>query len=127
MSDVVELSIPVGADLLTLVRLTAATVAARADFGIEEVEDLRLVAEELCLSVALGATTGVLRLQFTRQDGEVTIHCTYEPDGSETAPADEPDELSIRIIEALVDECGFGSDDGTRRGWVRKHRSRVAS
>jgi anti-sigma regulatory factor (Ser/Thr protein kinase) len=47
MSDVVELSIPVRSNLLVLARLTAATLASRAEFGIEDIEDLRLVVEEL--------------------------------------------------------------------------------
>ena len=51
MSDTVELTIPVRSDLLILARLTAAAMAARAEFGIEDIEDLRLVVEELCISV----------------------------------------------------------------------------
>jgi len=34
MSDVVELTLPVKADLVVLARLTAATVASRANFDI---------------------------------------------------------------------------------------------
>ena len=51
MSDLVTLSIPVSADLLVLVRLTAATVASRAGFDVEEIEDLRLAVDELCISL----------------------------------------------------------------------------
>jgi len=57
MSDVVELTFPVRSDLLVLARLTAAALASRADFGIEDIEDLRLVVEELCLSVVGNETT----------------------------------------------------------------------
>ena len=51
MADVVGLSIPSGADLLVLARLTAATVASRAGFDVEEVEDLRLAVDELCVAL----------------------------------------------------------------------------
>ena len=54
MTDVVELTIPVRADLVVLARLTAATVASRADFDVEEIEDLRLAVDELCISQVQG-------------------------------------------------------------------------
>ena len=43
MSDTVALSLPVRSELLVLARITAATMAARADFDIEEIEDLGLL------------------------------------------------------------------------------------
>ena len=49
MSEAVELIIPVQSDLVVLARLTAATVASRAGFNVEEVEDLRLAVDELCV------------------------------------------------------------------------------
>jgi hypothetical protein len=133
VTDVVDLSIPVRADLLILARLTASTIASRADFGIEEVEDLRLVTEELCLSVIGDAKDGVVRLRFIRDQGDITIECSLLPGDQAEAPAgtpgepDEPDELSLRIIEALVDEHGFDLANGRSQAWIRKRGSRVAS
>ena len=66
MTDIVELTIPVTADLVVLARLTAATVASRADFDVEEIEDLRLAVDELCISVIQGSSDGRLDLQFSR-------------------------------------------------------------
>ena len=60
MTDTVELTIPVRADLVVLARLTAATVASRADFDVEEIEDLRLAVDELCISVIQGSADGRL-------------------------------------------------------------------
>jgi serine/threonine-protein kinase RsbW len=130
VTDVVDLSIPVRADLLILARLTASTIASRADFGIEEVEDLRLVTEELCLSVIGEAKDGIVHLRFIRDEGDITIECSLQPDEHDQAPAgepDQPDELSIRIIEALVDEHGFDLAAGRSQAWIRKRGSRVAS
>ena len=55
MSEAVELIIPVQSDLVVLARLTAATVASRAGFDVEEVEDLRLAVDELCVSIVNGS------------------------------------------------------------------------
>ena len=126
MSDVVELAVPVRADLLVLARLTAATLASRAEFGIEEIEDLRLVTEELCLSVIGSSSGGVVHLRFLRDGHDITVECSLEPEEGPRAPVGEPDELSVRIIEALVDEHGTGSDGTRPSAWIRKRGTKVA-
>jgi serine/threonine-protein kinase RsbW len=127
MSDSVTLSLPVRSELLVLARITAATMASRADFDIEEIEDLRLAVDELCLSVVGGARSGTVRLEFSVDDATIAITCELdrsgEPDDGE-GPG-EPDDLSIRLIEALVDEHGRESSDRRRRAWLSKRRSRV--
>lgn len=126
MSETVALSLPVRAELLVLARITAATMASRADFDIEEIEDLRLAVDELCLSVVGGARSGTVRLEVSVDETTIAITCelerSSEPD--DDAPG-EPDDLSIRLIEALVDEHGRDSADGSRRAWLSKRRSRV--
>jgi serine/threonine-protein kinase RsbW len=127
MSDTVALSLPVRSDLLVLARITAATMAARADFDIEEIEDLRLAVDELCLSVVGGARSGTVRLEFTLHGATIAIACELdrsgEPDDGHVP--DEPDELSIRLIEALVDEHHRDSGPAGGRAWLSKRRSRV--
>jgi serine/threonine-protein kinase RsbW len=126
MTDIVELTIPVTADLVVLARLTAATVASRADFDIEEVEDLRLAVDELCVSMIQGADEGRLGLQFSRDEGEIKVSCRFlgtlspAPDHSD----DSLNGLSGRILDALVDEHGESMEDGERRAWLLKRRAR---
>ncbi len=134
--DTVELSIPVRADLVILARLTAATVAARADFGVEEIEDLRLAVEELCLSIVRGGRGGGrLRFAYVRDGDAVEITCALEPEpgGDEGVPPDDPaldgaaDELSLRILDALVDEHGRTLVGGRPSAWLRKRRERSST
>src|SRR5450759_3489635 len=132
MSDVVELTFPVRSDLLVLARLTAAALASRADFGIEDIEDLRLVVEELCLSVVGNETKGTIHLQYTREDGLITVGCSLSREGGSDGRADgradgEANDMSLRIIEALVDEYGENMVADRRQAWIRKRRSKVAS
>jgi serine/threonine-protein kinase RsbW len=127
VTDVVELSIPVQADLVTLARLTAATVASRAGFDVEEIEDLRLAVDELCLLAVEGGRDGRLELRFTSGVEEIEVSCTFEPGVGGSVPefAEGPgDGLSGRILEALVDEHGEGHEGGRRRTWLRKRRAR---
>lgn len=121
--EVVELAIPAGSDLLVLARLTAATLAARAAFGIDDIADLRLAVEELCLSVIGSAEEGTTRLRFSREDNLVTIACSLAVDGVEpepSAPSADLSGLSLRIIEALVDDHGRDQIGGRPSMWIAK-------
>jgi hypothetical protein len=124
--DVVELSIPVRADLVVLARLTAATVASRASFDVEEIEDLRLAVDELCVSLVGDGSGGRLSLRFVRADADVEVSCIYQADSTPRGPAADSssDGLSARILDALVDEHGRDGDDGNERIWLRKRRAR---
>jgi serine/threonine-protein kinase RsbW len=127
VTDIIELTIPVQADLVTLARLTAATVASRAGFDVEEIEDLRLAVDELCILAVGRSRQGRLQLRFTVDSEQIEISCLLVPDPdqspSEFAEA-SPDDLSARILEALVDECGEATEDGHHRTWLRKRRTR---
>jgi serine/threonine-protein kinase RsbW len=125
MSEPVELIIPVQSDLIVLARLTAATVASRAGFNVEEVEDLRLAVDELCVSIVNGSSDGRLNLTFLSSDRTVEVVCAL--DGPTPAsPTDDDDDdydergLSVRILDALVDEHGEENGNGQRRVWLRK-------
>lgn len=127
--DVVEISIPIQADLIVLARLGAATLAARAGFDLEEIEDLRLAVEELCLSVAV-ADGGPqrIRLRYRLESGAIEVRCVLEPDPGAGAPELLTDrtggELSWRILDALVDEHGREEIDGRPAAWLRKRKAR---
>jgi serine/threonine-protein kinase RsbW len=129
MGDIVELTIPVRADLVVLARLTAATVASRADFDVEEIEDLRLAVDELCVSVIQGALDGRLDLQFSRDDDEIEVSCRYRAASSaaSTAADESLQGLSARILDALVDDHGESNEGDQRRAWLRKRRARQSA
>ncbi len=128
MTDNVELTFPVMADLVVLARLVASTVAARANFDVEEVEDLKLAVDELCVSMAHERTDGTLALRFTRDGDLVEVSCTYRPDpgGASVEGRSLPsaESLSERILDALVDEHGNDHRDGLPQAWMRKRRAR---
>jgi serine/threonine-protein kinase RsbW len=125
-ADVVELSIPVRADLVVLARLTAATVASRSGFDVEEIEDLRLAVDELCVSLVGEGSEGRLALRFVRADDDIEVTCTYHPESDQDGATTgfSSDGLSARILDALVDEHGMDGGDGNQRVWLRKRRSR---
>lgn len=124
--DLIELTIPVQPDLLVLVRLTAATVAARADFDMEEIDDLRLAVDELCLAVIAGHSEGRLRICYSNSSEEIEVTCHLEATDQSTPAAAEDDEiqeLAARILDALVDEHGRDARGDRPGAWLRKRRS----
>jgi len=134
----VDLAFPLRPDLRYLARMTAAAVAAKADFGIDQVEDLRLAIDELCITVAgEEGGAGRLHLSFEWEAQSLTVIATAVPDGvgpaelstpsgSTPAAAPAPSDLSARILDALVDEHGTDSVGGAARAWMvlrRRDRS----
>lgn len=108
-SGIVELIMPAGSDLLVLARLAVANIASRSGFDIEEIDDLRLAVDELCLSVLDGRRRGRLVLRYDGVPDEIEVRCHYEGDDEPTNGGDVEegtDGLSGRILDALVDEHG---------------------
>lgn len=124
MSDVIELTVPVKAELRGLVRFAAAILASQADFSVEEIEDLRLAADEICLAVTNPEAGGDMHLRLVADGDVIEISCTV-PLGE--VPHEEDDaseaEWSLRILDALVDEHGQEASDGTCKAWLRKRRA----
>ncbi len=126
VSDIVELTLPVKADLVVLARLTAATVASRANFDIEEIEDLRLAVDELCVSLVQDYSDGRLALRFVRDDDLIEVEGTFHAKSGRAGSGfvHGAEGLSERILDALVDEHGHEDGNGQPRAWLRKRRAR---
>jgi serine/threonine-protein kinase RsbW len=125
--DRIQLTFPARGDLIVLARLVTSAISARAGFDIEELEDLRLAVGELCLLTLQGHDSryGDLRLELSVFDDAIGVQCTLEhaAPGGETQPdEDESALLSQQILDALVDEHGRESQDGSVRAWLRKRR-----
>jgi hypothetical protein len=124
--DIVELNIPVGGDLMVLARLTTATVASRVGFDVEEIEDLRLAVNELCVSLVGDWGQGRLALRFAWDDDEVEVSCIHH---SVTAIGyinlTPPHVLTQSILDALVDDYGRDGESGHQRAWFRKRRAQL--
>ena len=135
MTDHIELSIPARAELIQLVRMAAAVVGARADLALNDVEDLRLAVEELCLFLVgpTGNAPGRLELRYTWDDEAIEVTCTVtagddDRSASRGRPA-APDreaggDLSMQILDALVDEHGVLDSAEHTGAWLRMQRVR---
>lgn len=132
----VELSLPADAQMLFLARMTAAAVATRADLNYEQIEDLRLAIDELCISllnVCIGSGQIALLFQWD-SEGTVDVVGTLIPEGDPSNNGHDPGpaapllslELSQRILDALVDEHGTDAVGGVHRAWLRVRRQELS-
>jgi hypothetical protein len=131
--EVIEISIPGSVDLVVLARFTAATIGARADFDLDEIDDLRLAVDEL--SVSFGPLDAETRLRYTflREGDTVNVRCTREPsdeEGDRGAGHSERDlidwqqarELSAQLLDELVTTHGRAIANGRSVAWLTKER-----
>jgi hypothetical protein len=128
--DVLDLTLPAVFDLVVVARFTAATIGARADFDIDEIEDLRLAVDELCISFGSLEDHESIRMQFERSGGSVKISCYFHgtrPDADRTDIAGmdwhRTDTLSLQLLDALVDEHGREDQGEHRCAWMLKRRA----
>ena len=126
VSGNVRLVVPAAPEYLRLVRLTAAGLASRLGFTFDEVEDLRIAVDELCFHLLgdvddeaeLAAENRTMDLTYSAAADSITI--TGQTGASGAVP--EPSELSVQILDALVDEHEVGNADGLVMFRLKKQR-----
>ena len=99
--QIVEVRLPATAMHLPIVRTLTADLAARLDFNLDEVADLRMAVDEACSGlVARAAAPTELRCAFRWEADKLWIESSARTiDG--TAPA--RDTFGWRVLTALVD------------------------
>lgn len=133
----VELTIPATVEWLVLARTTGAAVASRWSFTYDEIADLRLAIDELCLTLVEGPNTERIELTYSLTEEALSVEgrtVLAEPgasaasDSGATGDFTLSAELSGRILDALVDEHGIrdGAGDGAKTAWLRKKRSALS-
>lgn len=127
--EAVELVMPASAAFVPLARLEVATIASVLDCTVDDIDDLRLAIEELCLWALRQprSSRGRLRIVLRFDDSMIEATCTLSGDdvplgADEVRPDPMLDTLSVQILVALVDDHGFSTDDGEPRAWFHKKR-----
>jgi serine/threonine-protein kinase RsbW len=118
----VLVAVPADATYVAVLRTTTAVLAARLDFSIDEIEDLRIVVDEaasLLIAKAAPASTLECRLSADGQTLGLTLSCR-------TAPGAAPDRSGFAwtVLQALSDQVELVEQDGTSTLVVRRARGR---
>lgn len=114
--QVVRLSVPAEADYARTVRMMAANLAVVCDMSMDDVEDVRMAAEEgfvYCCATA----PAVCEVSFSLSQTEVRASFGLGPVAIDTT--DESLSLAELLLDAVCDEHGV-SDDGSRLVLVKR-------
>lgn len=106
--DDVALSFPAQPWALSLARLVTASLGNRLGFVLEEIDDLRLAVEEVCL-ILMGSPDGDGSIALSFALDQDVLHLDARLEESQAGIA--PTEMSLQILRALVDQCEISEID----------------
>jgi serine/threonine-protein kinase RsbW len=126
--DVVLLAVPASGAYLGVLRTATAGLAARLQFTLDEIEDLRIAVDEACamlLAVAsekpvLGDTVE-LSCRFTVTNDALTVETTV-PVGSPDEKLPGGESFAWQVLSALADEVSADVDGHQARIRLTKRR-----
>jgi serine/threonine-protein kinase RsbW len=119
-SDVVEVRTPADVVYVSTLRLTAASLAARCDLTIDDIEDLRLAVDEACALLLPHAIPDTeLTARFVLHAALLEVETSVE-----TAQAAEPDRSGFAwtVLGALASSVDVRQDAGRLTIAVSKQR-----
>jgi serine/threonine-protein kinase RsbW len=106
----VELRLPVDSAYVSVLRATTVSLAARLDFTIDDIEDLRIAVGEACAMVLPGAEEGSdLIARFYTRPGELTVTVTV---ASADPELPEEDGFAWQVLSALTTGTGLSAEGG---------------
>jgi serine/threonine-protein kinase RsbW len=106
--DRVTLTIPANSAYLSVVRTATAALAARQDFTLDDVEDLRIAADEACSLLVSDALPGSsLTCAFELGDAALSLSVTTDVAGGRTP---DRDSFAWTVLSALADDLSASSD-----------------
>jgi serine/threonine-protein kinase RsbW len=106
----VELRLPADSAYVSVLRTTSAGLAARLDFTLDDIEDLRMAVGEACAIVLPEAEAGAdLLCEFWMRSNELTI-AVGVPARQPTAP--DEDSFAWQVLNTLATKTSATTDSG---------------
>ena len=121
--DVVLLTVPADGGYLGVLRTATAGLAARLQFALDEIEDLRIAVDEAC-AMLLATTTedAELRCRFAVTEDALTVEVSAPMVAGARLPAETS--FAWKVLTALTTSASAAAADGratisllTRRGF----------
>jgi serine/threonine-protein kinase RsbW len=116
----VTMQVPARRELVSTLRLTAASLAAQCELTIDDIEDLRLAVDEACaLLLPLAAPDSTLCVSF-----ELVPSCLIVATSVPTTAGGTPDRdgLGWAVLSALASDVEVANSDGAVTIVVSKRR-----
>lgn len=124
-ADVVLLTVPASSAYLGVLRTATAGLAARLQFTLDEIEDLRIAVDEACaMLLAISTNDGELSCCFTVDDTTLVVE-TGVPTATSNAHLPSGDSFAWQVLRALTDDVAATSSG--RQAAIRLTKRRPAA
>jgi serine/threonine-protein kinase RsbW len=124
IEDAVEIRLPADSAYLSVLRTATAGLAARLDFTLDEIEDLRIAVDEACAMLLPHAIeTAQLRCRFELTPDTLSVTVTI-PTTRGQLP--ERETFSWTVLSALAGDVDTGANED-REVWIRLRKRRGAT
>jgi serine/threonine-protein kinase RsbW len=118
--SVVEVRTSASASLIPTIRAVASDLAARADFDLDAISDLRMAVDEACATLVDVAVPGSsLRCTFDVREELIRVHAEVET-GDVATPV-STDTFGWRVLQTLADEVELQANGSGTVG-IRLHK-----
>jgi serine/threonine-protein kinase RsbW len=110
--DVVAITLPASSAYLSVLRTATAGLAARLDFTIDEIEDLRIAVDEACAMLLVQAVPGAdITCEFALGSDRMNVAVSvFTLDGEEPSR----DTFAWTVLTALAGDVTSGTDHENR-------------
>jgi serine/threonine-protein kinase RsbW len=113
-SDNVVLELPAKSEFVSTVRLTASSVASRAGFNVDEIEDIKVSISEICnLILTKQGDVNRYRIDFEIIEQQLIITFTGVNTPLTCAESCLKEEYGLYIITALMDTVELCKEDNS--------------
>lgn len=111
----VELRTTASTAMIPTIRMVAADLAARADFDLDSIDDLRMAVDDACaMLVRIAVHDAMLRCRFTVRSERIEVTAEVDvDDGADPLPTGS---FSWRVLDCLTDEVSAFSVPGAEPG-----------
>jgi serine/threonine-protein kinase RsbW len=124
--DVVRLIVPADGSYLAVLRTATAGLAARLQFTLDEIEDLRIAVDEACaILLAIAPSQTEVTSEFAVTDAALAIEVSVPVNGKAELPSGNS--FSWQVLTALAGEVSARSDGQRATIRLTKRRGPGAS
>lgn len=108
MNDTIELKLPSKMEYISLIRLTASSVANNMELNIDEIEDIKVCISEACINVLNFNKTEEINVLFNLKEDGIYIQIKdVVEDISEDLEHSRQGKMGLLIINSLMDKVEF--------------------
>ena len=119
-SSTVEIRTAASPSLIPTVRAVASDLAARADFDLDAISDLRMAVDEACATLVGMASPGSsLRCTFDVHGERIDVSAEVQTAAGATLPTDS---FGWRVLQTLADQVSIETPDGPSALRIRLHK-----